>query len=694
MAVIQQGNTYKSVVGWYGNCGENDCQDLELSVFKNQQTITAVYQWDNNGGLKVWKENLPPVLNKQFDKLECGKVYYIYVRPGQGSFTIPNFVVSSYETEDAGRVTSSCVAPAEEATPTPEKTPTPTPEQTPTPTPEQTPTPKPVADAECCTSSTTTYTTDGNLGQTIEVGVVLPGDSKQVTVLKYKGWSAGGKLCVDMTNLGDVTPNENELDRYYSLPSDAGTAIGVLSRQYNNSKNTFYYTDTNDVCYMGEYTDAGQDWQNPVVLTKVGETNTDDNDEPTPTPTPEKPDQLEFRWTTIDVQGVGEREVLQVKNILKPTNSNFASRNTSEDWQTVYGYTGNDGAYSLSNAYWPDAAVAPNYNDHYSSITYDGLQFGLGSTETDATIGEYKQLSITLSDATEFSHDSSESSPSYLFIYEEQGADSNSSAKGASDVWPVIVKKLDPTPTPKQSTDDDETPTPVDCTCIPEGLSVAEISTGVYDIVGGNAFAAFEKGSKVAWDNASLKYGSTSISMKLPNGDDGGVIVFAGKGPDDTVLYYMTSNKCYTATIGEDQKEGDSYNGTWTLVSELSDKCKDASFNEEITCCTDYESTAYVVLGKLWETINGVVAMQTHQDGKMDGTLCFTADPLPEDNIPIPGAFPTYIVSLEGQASDMAFSLDLARDPSGIKFIYRLKNGQCYEGYLGDEEDVTFTEII
>ena len=101
MAVIQQGNTYKTVIGWYGDCDE-ECQDLNLSAYKSQ--LTAVYQWDNGGALKVWKSNLPDALNRSFKSLECGKIYYLYVKPGTGSFTVPNFVVSSYETQDAGRV--------------------------------------------------------------------------------------------------------------------------------------------------------------------------------------------------------------------------------------------------------------------------------------------------------------------------------------------------------------------------------------------------------------------------------------------------------------------------------------------------------------------------------------------------------------------------------------------------------------
>ena len=104
---------------------------------------------------------------------------------------------------------------------------------------------------------------------------------------------------------------------------------------------------------MGEYSDQGENWEQPVVLTKV---NTTSQPDPTPTPvaptpTPEKPNQLAFRWASVNVQGEGTREVLQVKNILKPTNANFDSRDTINKWSTVYGFTGNDGSYSLSNAF-------------------------------------------------------------------------------------------------------------------------------------------------------------------------------------------------------------------------------------------------------------------------------------------------------------------------------------------------------
>ena len=390
----------------------------------------------------------------------------------------------------------------------------------------------------------------------------------------------------------------------------------------------------------------------------------------------------------MNVQGEGTREVLQVKNILKPTNANFDSRDTINKWSTVYGFTGNDGSYSLSNAFWPDAAVSANYNDHFSTISFDGLQFSLGSEETDDTIGKYKQLKVSLSGEVEFSHDSNESSPSALFIYKEDTSNSDNSAIGASASWPVIVKKLDPTPTPKPQ-NDDPTPTPADCSCIPSGYTNIEIpSSSVVNASGGHTLAEFEKGSIVAWDSSTLVNGFDGIFFKLPNNSSGGMIMFNGKVPKNTNFYYKTSTGCYKATVGDDQKTPSGYMVTWTLVRELPSACEDASFNEEINCCTDSETKINVFLGK-GEPQNGISGVLTQPDGRMDGNLCFTATPVNNVSMELP-----HIVYLENQPSDMAFKIELSRDYEGIKFIYRLKTGECYEGYLNSSYTATFTEII
>ena len=51
-----------------------------------------------------------------------------------------------------------------------------------------------------------------------------------------------------------------------------------------------------------------------------------------PTPTPSV-NQLEFRWANI-----GDREILQVKNILTPTSSAFSDRDTTNSWSAVYAF--------------------------------------------------------------------------------------------------------------------------------------------------------------------------------------------------------------------------------------------------------------------------------------------------------------------------------------------------------------------
>jgi len=991
MAVIQQADSYKTVVGWYGDCSDEECQDINLSTYKPH--ITSVYQWDNSGVLKVWKSNLSDALNRAFKTLECGKLYYLYVKPGTGSFTIPNFVVSSYETGDAGRIAALC-----QSTPTPMATPTPVPcdcassdfvtlestsssafvssghtfggfevgtkisyqqdtlssalasevtlvyangqsagiivfsnakpnntqfivqrgitcytatatssnesgddtwqltlqvsetlssncgdanpLSTPTPVPapatytlsvnptdptegtrfsvilntenvengttvpytitgvessdileqltgffsvvnnvstvfinivadqltegnesltlklnnnqaevsvaiqdtsltQQTPTPE--VPGECCPSSTTSFNTNG-LNTEEEYGETLPGDSKSITVLKYMAWGNGGKLCIDMSDLQNAQVNDSETPRFYSLPSAPAVALGYITRPYNNSKNTFYYTIGDD-CYVAEYGDAGQDFGNPVVMTKTSGTSQPDPD-PTPTPveptpTPEKPEQVLFRWKTISVQGVGEREVLQVKNVLKPTHSNFSNYLNTGPWSTVYGYTGNDGAYSLNNSFWPDVAVSSNYLDFYPAITFDGMTISLGAEETDATIGKYKQLSISLKDEVEFSHDSNESSPSYLFMYKED-INTESLASGASGVWPVIVKKPSVVPAPNvtglqfnegsttetrlhfgwvtdngartftlelatdsnfqnivistptyganqesigdlnsgttyyfrvkgnpinnetsKSVDwavvsgttkpepNDPTPTPADCTCVPDDFFGADITSDSMVVVAGQVFAAFPKGSQVGYDNSSLAIAiSSTIFFKHSNNDDAGVIALSGGKPNNTKFTFKDGNKCYSVTVGASNIVNGDYVATWVLQDTLPASCADASFSEEYNCCSDYD-TKINVIGGTGEFLNGV-QVTSHPDGRMDGNVCFNAPGGYELNLN------AHTISFEGLTDTDPLTqvkLDISIDYSNVKFIYRKKSGECYEGYLNNTYNSTFTEV-
>ena len=193
----------------------------------------------------------------------------------------------------------------------------------------------------------------------------------------------------------------------------------------------------------------------------------------------------------------------------------------------------------------------------------------------------------------------------------------------------VIVKKLSPTPTPKPQ-NDDPTPTPADCSCIPSGYTtnVEITSTSVVNASGGHTLAEFEKGSIVAWDNSSLVNGFDGIFFQLPNNSASSMIMLNGKVPKNTNFYYKTSTGCYkAATVGDDQKTASGYMVTWTLVRQLPSACEDASFNEEINCCTDSETNMAFFLGK-GEPQNGISGVLTQPDGRMDGNLCFTAPPV------------------------------------------------------------------
>jgi hypothetical protein len=154
---------------------------------------------------------------------------------------------------------------------------------------------------------------------------------------------------------------------------------------------TVAYTETDRVSFYGygelaflvEYT------INDVIVTP--------SPTPTPTPTPTPvaviQPQLEFRWKEID--GL---EVLQVKGLLKPTNESFENRNTHTNWSTLYGFTASADIYDLNNSVWPDAAVDPIHEVNYGTdISYDGLTFELGNTETIDINGnqvKYRQLAL------------------------------------------------------------------------------------------------------------------------------------------------------------------------------------------------------------------------------------------------------------------------------------------------------------
>ena len=173
---------------------------------------------------------------------------------------------------------------------------------------------------------------------------------------------------------------------------------------------------------------------------------------------------MEFRWKLI-----GNREVLQVKNILKPTNSVFSSRNFETNWSTLYGFTASSSFYSLSHDTWPDAAVSSSYS--HGVVNFDGLTISFGEEETKDGV-TYQQLQLNAHSAsTEWIPSASVSNPAKLFVFVGDNGNPNESALLTNSAWPVITKKLDPTPTPVEPT-----PSPVaDCDCADDGMESVTI---------------------------------------------------------------------------------------------------------------------------------------------------------------------------------------------------------------------------
>lgn len=281
----------------------------------------------------------------------------------------------------------------------------------------------------------------------------------------------------------------------------------------------------------------------------------------TPTPVPSLP---EFRWKLIN-----GRELLQVKNILKPSHGNFTSRDTVNAWSTLYAFDGNSDLYNLSHGFWPDAGSHKNFTN---DITFDGVTISFGDIEVDVVTGyEYRQLRVTLTNTTEFSDDTNLTQPSDLFIYFGDSINPENVANGKSSVWPAIQKKLvatptptpiqtptptpvaTPTPTPEQT----PTPTPI-ATPTPTPEPVAECcpdtdfpvkipTTGGRVDIDNITITGFENGGEICMDELNMSNISDSaITVLDPSGEIfGGNFGFTVQ-PKTTIFRYTSlTGKCY-----------------------------------------------------------------------------------------------------------------------------------------------------
>ena len=300
----------------------------------------------------------------------------------------------------------------------------------------------------------------------------------------------------------------------------------------------------------------------PVTPTPVAPTPTPVA--PTPTPTPE-PIELQFRWKLID-----GREVLQIKNVLKPTHSNFGTRDTFADWSTLYAFTASADFYSLDHDSWPDAAVAVTYDNIHGSISFDGLNFSLGNVETANNVS-YKQILFDdHSSDTEYLPGSSVSQPAPLFIFKGDNTDPNNSALMTNSAWPVIVKKLEPTPTPTQTPTPvaptptpTQTPTPVPFDCCDGKPTSVVVTNG--QLSSDNNVSVSTQGKNFndpTWDGTMCWETLTSTSGKnsgftielrdTENGSPIGYLMIATGivYQNESFAYTLNSNgKCYTGPM-------------------------------------------------------------------------------------------------------------------------------------------------
>ena len=96
MGQLKQSKTgYNMYLGWYGKCGETDCdQSFDL---KSTTEIGVVYKF-TGGSYTSYNEGSEDFM-QGFTELECGNAYWIALKPNaqENVITIPDFVVSSNE---------------------------------------------------------------------------------------------------------------------------------------------------------------------------------------------------------------------------------------------------------------------------------------------------------------------------------------------------------------------------------------------------------------------------------------------------------------------------------------------------------------------------------------------------------------------------------------------------------------------
>ena len=423
MTIFRQDSTqYKVYFGWYGLCGQTD--PSKTYNLRSSSAIAAVYRTTTTR-LENYSETAPDFTNS-ITTLETGNCYWVVVKPGTSSFIIEDFRLSDIQLED-------------------------------TPT-------EPTLLSEC----------DSLLNNT---SAILKQDSNQYKV--YMGWygvcrESASNDSFDLRSDDKIAAvyraTKTRLENYESTAPDFINSLKTLE-----VGNCYWITlkpGTSEVHIDGFRLASAQMEQppsSPVMIAdceslRITPTPTQTptptpsptptqtpTPKPQPTPTPIPIKKLQFRWA--DING---REILQVKNIIKPTHRNFQNRDTEENWSTLYAFRFNQAAYSLDHSTWPDAAVPLEYEGEFGMPEFGDLQFDLGSFETKDGVEYYQLLLSDHASHTEYLPSSSISQPAHLFIYAGDNNDPDNSALSTDSNWPVIAKKEIEVATPTPIPTDDE----------------------------------------------------------------------------------------------------------------------------------------------------------------------------------------------------------------------------------------------
>tara|TARA_B100002019_G_C21255507_1_gene593594 strand:- start:1177 stop:1953 length:777 start_codon:yes stop_codon:yes gene_type:complete len=240
MAILSQktdGVTFYQ--GWYGLCNDSneECNNFPLvegtlaNAKKLYPEILKIYEvrGDSLGNISYdgdTDDGFPIHFGSQaLNTLKCGHCYYILLRAGESSISIPSFTSANSETIDEKKITDSCGAIS-----------TPTPQDNTTPTPR-----------ECCNGTDWSYTIiNGQSGGDNNVTVRTEG-------MKTNDPQWDGTLCWENldTNSNDAANYLIDL-RASDISTDSLGQINIiLSAVYSGQK--FMYTlNSNGVCYTGE----------------------------------------------------------------------------------------------------------------------------------------------------------------------------------------------------------------------------------------------------------------------------------------------------------------------------------------------------------------------------------------------------------------------------------------------------------